>query len=60
MEKTFTLPVEFDDELGHFITLPQEILDHTGWKTGDELIWTQISDSAFELKKKDDEQTKEQ
>jgi hypothetical protein len=52
MSKKYTLEVqEKDGEF--FIELNDEILDGTGWKIGDDLIWTDNNDGSWTLSKSD-------
>ena len=52
MSKTHTLEVqEKDGEF--FIELNDEILDGTGWKIGDDLIWKDNKDGSWTLSKSD-------
>jgi hypothetical protein len=41
-------------EDGEDLILPlnEEILESTGWKTGDELLWEEKADNAWTLRKK--------
>ena len=48
--KRWTLDVE-EDERGQFITLPDEILQETGWKEGDRLKWTDRGDGSWQMEK---------
>jgi hypothetical protein len=52
MNKTWTLEVqEKDGEF--FIEFNDEILEGTGWKVGDDLIWTDNKDGSWTLTKSD-------
>ena len=52
MSKTHTLEVqEKDGEF--FIELNDEILDGTGWKIGDDLVWEDNKNGSWTLKKSD-------
>ena len=48
--KRWTIDVE-EDERGQFITLPDEVIQETGWKEGDRLKWTDRGDGSWEMKK---------
>jgi len=37
-----------------FIELPPEALAQVGWDIGDDLIWEELDDQVWSLKKKDD------
>ena len=45
------LPVQQDASGECYFTLPDDLLDATGWKDGDELIWEEKEDGSFLLKK---------
>jgi len=52
MNKSHTLEVqEKDGEF--FIELNDEILDGTGWKIGDDLVWTDLKNGSWSLTKSD-------
>ena len=47
---------EADDGSGDLVLpLTDEIMESAGWKTGDTLIWTDLKNGSWSLKKKDDE-----
>jgi hypothetical protein len=41
-----------EDEQGLILPLNEEILERTGWKTGDELLWESKAGNAWTLRKK--------
>jgi len=47
--KKWTLHI---DESG-ILTFPPEVLEETGWKEGDTLIWTDNKDGSWSLTKKE-------
>ena len=47
-----TLTVDDDG----ILTLPPELLETTGWKEGDMLLWVDNKDGAFSLIKPDDDE----
>jgi len=47
--KTTTWIREVDDD--GFLTIPEDILESTGWKEGDMLEWINREDGSFELRK---------
>lgn len=51
MSKRYILPVEEDEHGDCFITLPDELLDETGWVCGDELEYTEEIDGSIIIKK---------
>jgi bifunctional DNA-binding transcriptional regulator/antitoxin component of YhaV-PrlF toxin-antitoxin module len=58
MNKSWTLPVEEvkdvdTDEIDYFITLPQDMLEQTGWIEGDILAWIDNGDGSFTMKKQE-------
>lgn len=50
--RTMTLPVEYHDEMGYFLTFPPALLDELGWKEGDVLNWEDMGDGSYALSKK--------
>lgn len=51
-KKTWTLPVEnIGNEEEYFVTLPEDLLEETGWNEGTELIWEDNGDGSYTLKK---------
>lgn len=48
--KSYTVLVEEDSE-GLFITLPPEVLEETGWQSGDNLEWIDNGDGSYTLRK---------
>jgi hypothetical protein len=51
MSKRYTIPVEEDEHGECFITLPEELLDETGWVEGDLLEYTEEIDGSIYIKK---------
>jgi hypothetical protein len=50
---SWTINVEEDPESGDAIlTFPPELIEQTGWKEGDELIWTDNKNGSWSLAKK--------
>ena len=52
------LEVQYDQELEHFIILPDEALNQVGWKPGDVIEWIDNGDGSWTLKKKEPEDEK--
>lgn len=54
-KKTWTLPVEhIETENGgeeYFVTLPDDLLEQTGWDEGTELVWEDNGNGSYTLKK---------
>ncbi len=51
--KRWELTVEEDPETGDSIlTFPEDLLEQSGWKEGDELIWTDLGNGTWSLAKK--------
>lgn len=48
MKTTLTI----DDD--GILTFPDEMIGKLGWKEGDVLVWTDLGDGSFSLKKKDE------
>lgn len=53
MSHRYILPVEEDEHGEYFITLPDELLDETGWDYGDQLQY-EIQDDTIILRKLDE------
>lgn len=50
----WTLPVEYDEKNDdYFITFPEELLQQTGWKPNDTLIWNDNQDGTWSIQKKE-------
>ena len=47
-----TVAVEYNDEMGYFITLPDAVLDAVDWKEGDTIEWKDNGDGSYTLTKK--------
>ena len=55
--KTWTLEVKEDPDSGDSILeFPPDMLKETGWKEGDDLIWTDNKDGSYTLTKKEETQ----
>lgn len=48
----YTLDVQEDDAGELFIEFPSELLAETGWKDGDDLVWTDLKNGSWSLVKK--------
>lgn len=46
-----TVTVEYNDEMGYFITLPDAVLDAVDWKEGDKIEWKDNGDGSWTLTK---------
>jgi hypothetical protein len=58
--KQYLIDLEEDPETGDIILpLPPEVLAETGWKEGDDLIWTDNGDGSFTMAKKEKQMTQE-
>jgi bifunctional DNA-binding transcriptional regulator/antitoxin component of YhaV-PrlF toxin-antitoxin module len=49
--KRWTIDVEEDSDGNAFITLPDEVIQETGWKEGDRLKWTDRGDGSWQMEK---------
>jgi hypothetical protein len=49
----YTLEVQENEDGEFFIELNDEILEGTGWKIGDDLVWTDNKDGSWTLTKSD-------
>lgn len=53
--KTFNIAVQEDEKSGDFfLEFPEEVIECTGWKEGDVLLWVDNKDGTFTLTKKDE------
>ncbi len=50
MSKRYVLEVEVDEHGECYITLPDEMLEETGWDVGTELDWSEEIDGSIILK----------
>jgi hypothetical protein len=50
-QKSWIVDVQEDTE-GYFIQFTDEMLEKTGWKTGDTLLWEPKAGNAWTLRKK--------
>jgi hypothetical protein len=55
MGKTWTLDVQESADGELFIEFPPEVLEGTGWKEDDTLVWVDNGDGSWLLKKKEPE-----
>ena len=51
LQKSWIVDVQEDDE-GYFIQFTDEMLEKTGWKIGDTLLWEPKPGNAWTLRKK--------
>ena len=52
MSKRYTLDVQENTEGELFIEFPPELMAETGWKEGDDLVWTDLKNGTWSLVKK--------
>jgi hypothetical protein len=59
MSKSWVITVEEADDGSGDLVLPltDEIMTDAGWKTGDTLIWTDLKNGSWSLKKKEDDES---
>ena len=55
MSKRYVLPVEEDEHGECFLTLPDEMLDETGWVEGTLLQWIEETDGSIILRAVEEE-----
>lgn len=53
MNKTWTLEVQQHEDGDFFIEFPDEVLEGTGWETGDTIEWIDNKDGSWTLKKRE-------
>ena len=52
-ESRWTLDIQEDPETGDgILEFPLDLIEQTGWKEGDELLWEPATDNAWTLRKK--------
>ena len=53
-KKSWTITLEEDPESGDLVLpFPPDLLAEAGWKEGDTLIWDDLKDGSFALRKKE-------
>lgn len=49
-KKSWTLTIDEDPETGDgILTFPEDLLAATGWKEGDNLLWTDLKNGSWQL-----------
>ena len=58
-QKSWVITLEEADDGSGDLVLPltDEIMESAGWKIGDTLIWTDLKNGSWSLKRKDDDST---
>lgn len=51
-KSNYSTTVQYDPEIGLYITFPEELLKEAGWDVGDEIEWIDQGDGSFILRKK--------
>jgi hypothetical protein len=52
----YTVKLEEDPETGELILpIPVELLNQMGWDDGDTLLWEEMSNGSYSIKKKEEE-----
>lgn len=51
-KSNYSTTVQYDPDLGLYITFPEELLKEAGWDVGDEIEWIDQGDGSFILRKK--------
>ena len=50
---SYIVTLEEDPETGDLVLpLPEKLMEETGWKTGDELLWETKAENVWTLRKK--------
>jgi len=59
MSKSWVITVEEADDGSGDLVLPltDEIMADAGWKPGDTLVWTDLKNGSWSLKKKEDDES---
>jgi len=56
IDDTFTVTLEEDPKTGDLMMpIPTELLNQMGWDDGDILLWEEMSNGSYSLKKKEEE-----
>lgn len=50
---TYTLEVKELPDGDQYIELPEELTKQVGWKEGDTIVWTDLKNGSWSLKKRD-------
>lgn len=53
MSKVYTLQVHEDSSGELYIEIPESVLEETGWAIGDSLLWEQLTENSWQIKKDD-------
>jgi hypothetical protein len=56
MSKTYTIDVQENADGELFIEFPPELMTEADWKEGDDLVWTDLKDGTWSLRKKPETQ----
>lgn len=57
VENSSTLVVQEDPNTGeHYIELPQRLLKTLGWEEGDDLVWIELPDGNWSIKKVEEDE----
>ena len=52
----YTVKLEEDPETGELVLpIPVELLNQMGWDDGDTLLWEEMSNGSYSIKKKEEE-----
>ena len=56
IEDKYTVKLEEDPETGELVMpIPVELLNQVGWDDGDTLLWEELPNGSYSLKKKEDD-----
>jgi len=51
----YTVPVDADSNGELFLSFPDALLNQVGWDVGDKLIWEELPDGSYMIRKDSDE-----
>lgn len=54
-ETQYTVAVEADSSGELLLSFPDELLNQMGWDVGDKLIWEELTDGTYTIRKGSDE-----
>ena len=55
LESKYTVQVEADSDGELLLSFPDALLNQMGWDVGDQLIWEELPDGSYSIRKDSDE-----
>ena len=50
-----TITVQVDENGEHFLEFPEALINQVGWDVGDTLIWEELPDGSYSVRKAESE-----